>query len=1231
MIIKDLVPLPERPETVITMDEAISRKRHETIESYVITPNVEHLLIKVLSHVINGVGQGFWVMGAYGAGKSHFMSFLTLLLQNVENCWIDLSSDFRKKFQRLMREKKILTINFTLTEVTNLKEKLFQAIEEAFVEHGISFQIRDDQRIIDNFINKNWQAIRHEDFYEFLRETENISVNKWENILANQVSEAARIVILYLQRVGFFSAKEYREVVYPSIQEGLLKITEAVHEHFDGLAIFVDELSHYLIKRQQLGRLAEDLEILQSLGQRLKNEPIWFMAAAQENPGSILESDQYLNQEEEKVKDRFIQLILSRINIEEILEKRIAIKSLESKLEIRELYQDFEDEFPELLKHVTEDEFIRLYPFHRTFVDCLMRLAEYASRDRTVVEELWVTLALAQDKAVTELVTVDQLFDSFADTLLKPRFRDYYDIYFDTFQPIIDAKDYRLNRRISHKLIKALVILAICKQNGKTSRELAHILMEGMGLGVATNLAYEEILEILEELLILGKGKHLRFSKAVDPLERIYELDPSDSGFSIEHEIQSRMENISDQDLARLINDLLNNHKDLFENQNISWNQITPMEVMWRNTVRCGKMILTEISKSKELISFDPARDGLDFELVVGLPHYNRRIDLEEHLLNLWNDDPRSLIWLPADLDGFSFNKLKRYAAVKYLLDEKYCHPEREEELQKSGQLMAEIDDLLKKAQLIVQNAYFQGSIFNCNKVYEPLTPFRSMDEILSEIINDIFNQVYSSHPKFGKKITRFQTNKLIREFVIPGQARMVLKEIQTLAKPLQIVEEKDGEAYLISSSPYINEILMKVEDGGKHSISDELYPILRQVPYGIQEHIFEVLMAVMIVKGECRGRDKAGGLITSQNLITDMESGDKTLINQIYFLEKGDLIEANLWPEYVEMMQVLFPEINPQRSIVNQDKMWNQNRNLQGELIDEIEQGIKVMTYFCHAIDQGEKVREIVKPLLKLRHLLDGEYYHRDYQSHQGLIRMRRAIKETYSSIEHFRMEYKLVKQMLYFINRRKDQELIQYYHYLKEINLPLRGYENIKIAVLTIRNKFNHLNRLIVENEAYNNIIADLQNLQRRYISTYMEEHFRFHEEVSNFNAQLKGLPEYQSLTLLDSIRAIKVAYNLKPIKRYIDNFFPAKCTTKNLTEILEKKPICSCEFRLGDPFNSPPFDKIAPMLRKGIREYVDQFQNTRRFRDYLENYLEKHPKSQIRELLTVNLNDLTRSIEL
>lgn len=1232
MQIRNLVPLPERPETVITMDEAIQAKSQQTIQSYVVTRNVEYLLTRVLSHVANGQGQGFWVLGAYGSGKSHFMSFLTLLLQNHTDCWVRLSPDLRGKFQQDMRGKRILCVNFTLTEVNDLKVKLFQCVEEAFARHGITLTLRDEERIVRNFVEKNWQAIRPEDFYAFIRAEAGIAEEQWPEVLAGDRSRAAQVIVAYLQRVGFYSSKEYREIIYPNIKEGLEKIAGAVREHFDGLAIFTDELSHYLIKRKNQGNLAEDLEILQSLGQRITGEPIWLIAAAQENPGQILEPDQYLNREEEKVQDRFIQLVLSRINVEEILEKRIAVKSPDAQREVQELYLDLEDEFPELVQSVTESEFVRLYPFHRTFVDCLLRLAEYASRDRTVVEHLWLTLSAVQERCMTELVTVDELFDIFEDGLLKPRFREYYDIYFDTFLPLIEGGDYPLSRGLSKKLVKTLIILKICKQNGKTPKELAHILMEGMGLGVATDLAYEEILEILEELLIRGKGKHIRFSKADNLLDRVYDIDPSDSGFSIEHEIQSAMEGISQGNLARLINQLLNNHKDLFEGQPIAWNQWNPVTELWRNTQRQGKMMLAEVGQISRLAPLDPAQDDLDFELLVGLPHHNRRMDFEEHVRLLWNDDPRHLIWLPSDLDSFSFYQLKRYAAVKYLLDEKYSHPEREEELQKSAQLMAEVDDLQKKAQLIVQNAYFQGTIFNCRREYAPLTPFRCLEEVLGEVLKDVLDQVYTLHPLFGKKITRHHTNKLIREFVFPGRTRATHGEVLALAKPLQLMEERDGDAFLVSSSPYINEILKILEDGSRHSVMDEIYPNLRQVPFGMQEHILELLMAVMVVKGECRGRDKAGGLITGENLdFESLSSGDRSLLQKIRFLEKGDLIESGIWSEYVDLLQVMIPEINPQRSIVNQDRMWVQVLSLRSELIDEVEQGIKVLTQFCHQIEQEEMVREVVRPLLKIRHLLDEEFYHRDYQSHQGLIRFRRSVNNGFGSPEDFRQEYRKVKQVLQFVNRRKDQEMVHYYQYVKAINIPLRGYENLKLGVLTIRSKFAHVNRLIEDKEAYQSLVSELQNLQRKYISTYLEEHFRFHEEVSNFDAQLKGLPEYRALSLLDSVKAIKVAYNLKPIKRYIDNFFPSKCKTTSLAEILEKKPNCDCGFRLGDPFTIPPLDKIAPMLRKGVLEYIQQFQNTRRFRDYLENYMRKHPHSRIAELLTVNLNELGRVMEL
>lgn len=1230
MLIQDLVPLPKRPETVITMNTAINNKS-ETITDYVITNNVENLFSRVLSHLITTKGQGFWVLGSYGSGKSHFMSYLTLLVQNNEDCWIRLKPDTRAKYQKFLKDKRILTVNFSLTEVPDFKVKLFQEIEVAFKKQGIQFSLQDEEKIVANFIQKNWQAIRQDDFYAYLKKEQITSQDEWAKIRDNDLSKAAKLIVGYLQRIGFYSIKEYREIIYPNIKDGLTMIAEAVEKHFDGLMIFVDELSHYLIKRKNQEKLAIDLEVLQSFGQSLRNKPVWFMAAAQENPGHILSPNHYLDQEEEKVQDRFIQLSLSRINIEEILEKRIAVKNKAARQEIKELYHDFEAEFPDLLNHISEDEFVRLYPFHKTFVSCLLRLAEYASRDRTVVEELWVTLFQVQKRAMTELVTVNHLFEIFQDSLLKPRFREYFDIYYDTFQPIITDQSYPLNRQLSKKIIQAMIILKICKHNGKTIRELTHILMEGLGLGVATNLAYEEILEILDELLLRGKGKHIRFSKVEDPLQRLYDIDPSDFGFSIEHEIQNMMEKIDDYQLTKLINELLNNHKDLFENQNIQWNQVQPLEIEWSSTNRIGKTILVQISKIDVLKELEPAKDNLDFELLVGLPQYNQRIDLTEHFNHLWNDDPRHLIWVPADLDSFSHNSLKRYAAIKNLLEGKYSHPESQEDLQKSTQLISEIDDLQKKAQLIIQNSYFQGSIVNCHQEYAILSPFKCLEELMSEVLRDIFSKVYTKHPLFGKKITRLQTNKLIREFILQGHRKVSGSEIETLAKPLSLVEKRNGEAFLVSNSLYINQIVEILEDGDKHLVMDEVYPILRQVPYGIQEHIFEVLIATMIVKGECRGRDKTGRLITGENLSHELGSGEKSLINQIRFLEKGDLIETNLWQEYLALIQVFLPEVNPVRSIVNQDKMWHQVFFLHNELLDDIEQGIKILTQFCHQISQEDQVREIVRPLLKLRHLLDAEFYHQDYQSHQGLIRFRRSAMEIFGSTENFEKEYLQVKQILYFINRRWDQELLHFYQYVKEIQLPLRGYENLKIGLLTVKNKFTYFDRLLTNKEVYLNLITDFQNIQRRYITIYLEEHYRFHEEVANFSAQLKGLAEYRTLSLFDSIKAIKVAYNLKPIKRYIDNFFPIKCNIMNLAEQLEKKPICECGFRLGTPFVSPPLDKISPMLRTGIKEYVDQFQNTRRFRDYLDNYLEKNPESQIRSLLQVDLENLEKIIEL
>ncbi len=59
----------------------------EMEESYIFTDTIRQYFTQILESVATGAGQGFWVQAEYGAGKTHLLATLSVLLAGGEDAW----------------------------------------------------------------------------------------------------------------------------------------------------------------------------------------------------------------------------------------------------------------------------------------------------------------------------------------------------------------------------------------------------------------------------------------------------------------------------------------------------------------------------------------------------------------------------------------------------------------------------------------------------------------------------------------------------------------------------------------------------------------------------------------------------------------------------------------------------------------------------------------------------------------------------------------------------------------------------------------------------------------------------------------------------------------------------------------------------------------------------------------------------------------------------------------
>src|SRR5262249_24255034 len=71
--------LKPRLETSLALETSI-RAGARTVQSYRFTSSLRHYFQEILELVVSGRGQGYWIQAEYGAGKTHLLGTLGMLL-----------------------------------------------------------------------------------------------------------------------------------------------------------------------------------------------------------------------------------------------------------------------------------------------------------------------------------------------------------------------------------------------------------------------------------------------------------------------------------------------------------------------------------------------------------------------------------------------------------------------------------------------------------------------------------------------------------------------------------------------------------------------------------------------------------------------------------------------------------------------------------------------------------------------------------------------------------------------------------------------------------------------------------------------------------------------------------------------------------------------------------------------------------------------------------------------
>ena len=450
-LIRNLIDVPERVsrgDFVLKLSEGVTRPE-ETVRLYHVTPalrrDFDDALSLIRAALEGGSSKAAYLDGSFGAGKSHFMAVLLLLLQG------HAAARSREELHPVLRKhpwgegRRFLLVPYHMIGAPSMEAGVLGGYVEqvrrlhpgcpvpgVFVAEGIFDNARELRASLgdERFFARLSEAAPGDDDWGDLGEA--WDAGRFEQALAAPPGDELRHRLVGDLVATHFTA--YKTVAdqegegYVGLDEGLSVISRHAKElGYDALILFLDELVLWLATR------SADLPFIQREGvklpklveaQRPRHLPVVSFVARQRDlreligrnaPGaqaaSFYDAVQW-------AEERFGRIVLEDRDLPEIVQARVlAPRSDAARAEIDAAFERTAAAREEVMRVLTTDEgdramFRRVYPFSPALVDALVAISSVLQRERTALKVLVELLVEQRDTLeLDQVVPVGDLWD----------------------------------------------------------------------------------------------------------------------------------------------------------------------------------------------------------------------------------------------------------------------------------------------------------------------------------------------------------------------------------------------------------------------------------------------------------------------------------------------------------------------------------------------------------------------------------------------------------------------------------------------------------------------------------------------------------------------------------------------------------------------------------------------------------------------------------------------------
>ncbi len=1193
MKVGNLIQVPPVRTVIRLADLADSELRRHMVETFILTNEVTFTLGNIFKKIVALRGEGFFVIGNYGSGKSHLLNILSLTLSDEEAC---------RQFCQACEEGH--------TTESTLPDLAWQAASQTPLVVEISLVEHSNREYLEQIILKQVASK--------LQEVSPNNAVTWDGEVILQPEE-----LLELPR-----------------QEAFKKMRLALEQqNYNGLVLLIDELSEFLRSKENPRAYNEDIRFLQYLGEFAETLPAWVVATMQEN---IENTGSLTGELLHKIKDRYpVRFHLSGEHVKEIVSGRLVRKNENADQVLPDILETLENAFGKL--PFSRDTFFELYPVHPATVDLLDELRLLFSQHRGVIDFIHYRLTGDERRGIQpfleqpaeELLTPDYIFDHFRERIRETvETNPYSDQVYHYYEREIgrifeDATD----THTALRLLKLLIIGALARAPKRfTADELTQLLLHRYS-GLEESINYDYIKDIMEQLY--AHGAYIS-AQENEQGETTYSIDLKADVTLL---LQKKLDHITaslvpgDQKviegLLPLIDEAYLPLKELQEEP------IRDEEITWQNTRRTGKVIFkSPVELSDEM--WEELQEELDyketdFAFFLVPPFFSGQSENDtfswQAYMEACDQKLRRCIalWVPREITNEEEKQL-RQAYAHRLLQQEYAKDDSPAGRQIKKQLETKLADEKRQVKEIFRNLYFQGHLRAGDHMPAPSSygymPLRELTaQVAAEILKARFPRHSEIHP-LSDQITGSLMQRTLDIMFSPHLEEENLERgtkmmIESYLVRLGLVKKK-GRSYQLEinpkTSPLTAEFLARVPDDGQVNL-ERLYRHLRKGPFGLNATCFQVLGTAAILSGAVSAYQGGKRLAPSQvnyYRFWNIEAiGPGTLIRPE--LQKV-LAELPFLPAKLRSGPLTFAAQQQAWEAVIAFKMeWTQKC---AEINKRIEQ-LKSYPFFASVnwSNLGKSVNRFNSFLEEIK---------TSYASREGLERFLVACQSSPLIIDDW---HRLSALEQFFSSDLP--EILRIGHYLKDDTLQIPESEDYA----QLRRRYQVLIDLLEEEallweEKYRDRLKrEFKQFQEEYVSLYLSEHNQEvgPERMKPYRALLET-EAYHLLEQLGQINAVVVDNDLVSINRELAQPLERECRVADEL-LLAERPACSCGFLLGESIELPEIKGVEKKIIQGIREYSEalqapeQKQKINAHADNLELLGRRKEAQPLRELLTID----------